>query len=53
MPYQDQHNSQGGAGFHHPLGMNKVPSKLSGIQINNAQQNTGAAAAVVALPNSI
>lgn len=34
--------------------MNKVPSKLSGIQVNQSQQsNSGAAAAAVALPNSI
>jgi hypothetical protein len=34
--------------------MTKVPSKLSGIQINQSQQNTGGAAiAAVALPNSI
>ena len=39
MPYQD-HGSQGGAGFqHHGLAMSKVPSKLSGIQVNQSQNS--------------
>ena len=59
MPYQDQNmgHSQGSASFQHQgLVMSKVPSKLSGIQVNQSSNSgkegsQGAAAAAVALPN--